>query len=53
VTSRLVLTHEREIACAPSIRSCEATRVRFEKNPDFKVTAGQCGIYRTKKRDRE
>jgi hypothetical protein len=44
-----VLAEQRDVACAPSIKSCEDLLLQFKANPDYRVTAVQCGIYRTKR----
>lgn len=40
------LSGKRGVACAPSITSCEFQLASFATNPDFEITAKQCGIYR-------
>lgn len=41
-----VVTGLRSSACAPTVTSCEYQLATFRKNPDYEVTAKQCGIYR-------
>lgn len=41
-----VLSDDRITVCAPSISDCEAQLDAFKRNPDYTVSADECGVYR-------